>query len=56
MAALLWAIQLLTEASNAGSKMYCFCLSALFAKVFTMAGITKYAELLVTQSESPAAH
>jgi anti-sigma B factor antagonist len=38
-------IQLLIEASNAGQKVFAFGLSAHFTKVFTMVGITKYAEL-----------
>jgi anti-sigma B factor antagonist len=45
-------IQLLIESSNAGQKVYAFGLSAHFTKVFTMVGITKYAELF--QNEQAA--
>ena len=38
-------IQLLIEASNSDQKVYAFGLSAHFTKVFTMVGITKYAQL-----------
>jgi anti-sigma B factor antagonist len=42
-------IQLLIEASNAGQKVFAFGLSAHFTKVFTMVGITKYAELFPSE-------
>jgi len=45
-------IQLLIEASNAGQKVYAFGLSAHFAKVFTMVGITKYAQLFPSEAEA----
>lgn len=48
-------IQLLIEASNSGQKVYAFGLSAHFTKVFTMVGITKYAELFPSQTEALAA-
>jgi anti-sigma B factor antagonist len=48
-------IQLLIEASNSGQKVYAFGLSAHFTKVFTMVGITKYANLYATQAEAIAA-
>ena len=48
-------IQLLIEASNSGQKVYAFGLSAHFTKVFTMVGITKYANLYATQAEALAA-
>jgi anti-sigma B factor antagonist len=48
-------IQLLIEASNSGQKVYAFGLSAHFTKVFTMVGITKYAELFPSESEALAA-
>jgi anti-anti-sigma factor len=47
-------IQLLIEASNFGQKVAAFGLSAHFTKVFTMVGITKYAELFATQAEALA--
>jgi anti-sigma B factor antagonist len=48
-------IQLLIEASNAGQKVYAFGLSAHFTKVFTMVGITKYAELFANEQAALAA-
>jgi anti-anti-sigma factor len=48
-------IQLLIEASNAGQKVYAFGLSAHFTKVFTMVGITKYAELFANEQAAMAA-
>ena len=48
-------IQLLIEAANAGQKVSAFGLSAHFNKVFTMVGITKYANLFPTQPEAMAA-
>jgi anti-sigma B factor antagonist len=45
-------IQLLIEASNAGQKVYAFGLSPHFTKVFTMVGITKYAELFASEHEA----
>jgi anti-sigma B factor antagonist len=48
-------IQLLIEASNAGQKVYAFGLSAHFTKVFTMVGITKYAELFQNEQAALAA-
>ena len=48
-------IQLLIEAANSGQKVYAFGLSAHFTKVFTMVGITKYAELFSSQDEALAA-
>ena len=48
-------IQLLIEASNSGQKVYAFGLSAHFTKVFTMVGITKYAQLFANQAEAFAA-
>ena len=45
-------IQLLIESSNAGQKVYAFGLSAHFSKVFTMVGITKYAQLFASESEA----
>lgn len=48
-------IQLLIEAANSGQKVYAFGLSAHFTKVFTMVGITKYAQLFPTQTEALAA-
>ena len=48
-------IQLLIEASNAGQKVYAFGLSAHFTKVFTMVGITKYAQLFASEGEALAA-
>jgi anti-anti-sigma factor len=48
-------IQLLIEASNSGQKVYAFGLSAHFTKVFTMVGITKYAQLFASEAEAVAA-
>jgi len=48
-------IQLLIEASNSGQKVYAFGLSPHFTKVFTMVGITKYANLYSSQAEALAA-
>jgi len=48
-------IQLLIEAANAGQKVRAFGLSAHFTKVFTMVGITKYADLFAGQAEALAA-
>ena len=48
-------IQLLIEAANAGQKVCAFGLSAHFTKVFTMVGITKYADLYPGQAEALAA-
>ena len=48
-------IQLLIEAANSGQKVYAFGLSAHFTKVFTMVGITKYAELFPNESAALAA-
>ena len=48
-------IQLLIEASNSGQKVHAFGLSPHFTKVFTMVGITKYANLYPGQSEALAA-
>jgi anti-sigma B factor antagonist len=48
-------IQLLIEASNAGQKVCAFGLSPHFTKVFTMVGITKYAELFAGEQEALAA-
>ena len=42
-------IQLLIEAANFGQKVYAFGLSPHFTKVFTMVGITKYANLYPEQ-------
>jgi anti-anti-sigma factor len=47
-------IQLLIESSNAGQKVCAFGLSAHFTKVFTMVGITKYAQLFSSQDEALA--
>jgi anti-sigma B factor antagonist len=47
-------IQLLIEASNAGQKVSAFGLSAHFTKVFTMVGITRYAQLFATEKEALA--
>lgn len=47
-------IQLLIEAANAGQKVRAFGLSAHFTKVFTMVGITKYADLFPGQAEALA--
>jgi len=48
-------IQLLIEAAGAGQKVAAFGLSAHFTKVFTMVGITKYADLHATEAEALAA-
>ncbi len=48
-------IQLMIEAANAGQKVSAFGLSPHFSKVFTMVGITKYAELFPTEAEAMAA-
>jgi anti-anti-sigma factor len=48
-------IQLLIQATHAGQTVYAFGLSAHFAKVFTMVGITKYARLFPNQAEALAA-
>ena len=48
-------IQLLIEASNSGQKVYAFGLSPHFVKVFTMVGITKYAQLFASEAEAIAA-
>ncbi len=48
-------IQLLIEASSAGQKVCAFGLSTHFSKVFTMVGITKYAELFPSETEALAA-
>jgi anti-anti-sigma factor len=48
-------IQLLIEAANAAQKVYAFGLSAHFTKVFTMVGITKYAQLFPDQNAAIAA-
>jgi anti-sigma B factor antagonist len=48
-------IQLLIESSNAGQKVCAFGLSQHFTKVFTMVGITKYAELFPGEAEALAA-
>ena len=48
-------IQMLIEASNSGQKVYAFGLSAHFTKVFTMVGITKYAQLFTSEAEATAA-
>ena len=48
-------IQMLIEASNSGQKVYAFGLSAHFTKVFTMVGITKYAQLFANEAEAIAA-
>ncbi len=48
-------IQLLIEAANSGQKVYAFGLSPHFTKVFTMVGITKYAQLFANQDEALAA-
>ena len=47
-------IQVMIEASGAGQKVYVFGLSAHFQKVFTMVGITKYANLYADQQEALA--
>jgi anti-anti-sigma factor len=48
-------IQVLIEAANAGQKVSAFGLSAHFTKVFTMVGITKYAQLFASETEALAA-
>jgi anti-anti-sigma factor len=48
-------IQLLIEAANSGQTVSAFGLSAHFVKVFTMVGITKYAQLFPSQAEALAA-
>ena len=48
-------IQMLIEASNSGQKVYAFGLSPHFVKVFTMVGITKYADLFADQTSALAA-
>jgi anti-sigma B factor antagonist len=48
-------IQLLIEASNSDQKVYAFGLSAHFTKVFTMVGITKYAQLFASEPAALAA-
>jgi anti-sigma B factor antagonist len=45
-------IQLLIEAANAGQRVHAFGLSPHFTKVFTMVGITKYAQLFPNQDEA----
>jgi anti-anti-sigma factor len=47
-------IQLLMEANHHVQKVYAFGLSPHFTKVFTVAGITKYAQLFRTQTEAIA--
>jgi anti-sigma B factor antagonist len=47
-------IQLLMEAYHHAQKVCAFGLSPHFTKVFTVAGITKYADLFRTQSEAIA--
>jgi anti-sigma B factor antagonist len=47
-------IQLLIEAAAADQKVAAFGLSAHFTKVFTMVGITKYANLYATEAEALA--
>jgi len=48
-------IQMLIEASNSGQKVFAFGLSPHFVKVFTMVGITKYAQLFPSEAEAIAA-
>lgn len=48
-------IQLLIEAANSGQKVSAFGLSPHFTKVFTMVGITKYADLFASQDAALAA-
>ena len=48
-------IQVMLEASNSGQKVHAFGLSAHFQKVFTMVGITKYANLYPEQQAALAA-
>ncbi len=45
-------IQLMIEAANAGQKVSAFGLSPHFTKVFTMVGITKYAQLFPSETEA----
>ena len=45
-------IQLLIEAANSAQKVYAFGLSPHFTKVFTMVGITKYAQLFSSEIEA----
>jgi len=47
-------IQLLMEAYHHAQKVCAFGLSPHFTKVFTVAGITKYADLFHTQAEAIA--
>jgi anti-sigma B factor antagonist len=47
-------IQLLIQTANAGQKVFAFGLSPHFTKVFTMVGITKYAELFAGQEQALA--
>jgi anti-sigma B factor antagonist len=47
-------IQLLIQAANAGQKVSAFGLSPHFTKVFTMVGITKYAQLFAGQDQALA--
>lgn len=47
-------IQLLIEAANSSQKVYAFGLSPHFTKVFTMVGITKYAQLFTSQEQALA--
>ena len=48
-------IQLLIEAANSGQRVLAFGLSAHFTKVFTMVGITKYAQLFPNEADALAA-
>jgi anti-sigma B factor antagonist len=48
-------IQLMIEAANAGQTVSAFGLSAHFTKVFTMVGITRYAQLFPGEAEALAA-
>lgn len=48
-------IQMLIEAANSGQKVSAFGLSPHFTKVFTMVGITKYANLYPDQTAALAA-
>jgi len=48
-------IQLLIQAANSGQKVIAFGLSPHFTKVFTMVGITKYAQLHTNQDAALAA-
>ena len=48
-------IQLLIEASNSGQKVFAFGLSPHFTKVFTMVGITKYAQLYASEDQAMSA-